>query len=227
MKPAPTFGRRGRTEQISAAPRAAAAPAAPAITMASLLAAGDNDAPDALRAVAALDSRVALVGEAEMMLAIGPRWPAYRLTWIAMRDAPGLRPDFSFAAFFGQGLWLLYRKNYAAFFAFGAVSLAASYAMPGQRGGGVAGLAGELLIMVALALLLGLFGKSLVVMRAMRIVARVKAQNLSPGETAGLIARRGGVSLVAPIVATLVVFLLIFALLGGALLLLGLGGAIR
>ena len=206
MNSAPTFGRRGQGAVRSAPrPAPAAAPAAvglrrdpPRATMADLLARNPDDTTPLIPLADPADPPPVAASEAHMALAIGPNWEAWRALWLDMPGRPALRPAFSPAAFFFQGLWLLYRRQYAAFFGLVALLTAVLFVAPDFR-------VSALVFNAGVALALGFFGKSLVLIRACNIVLDNRGAGQSRSEAAARIARQGGVDRLSPIVALLFV----------------------
>lgn len=200
MTTAPTFGRRGASgarRPSATAPRpAAAAPEAPRATMADLLArtAEDSTPLIALRDPAA--PQAAQFDETDIATAVGPNWEAYRLLWLDMASRPALRPGFAIAPLLLQGLWLLYRRQYAAFFGLVALTTGVLFIAPDFR-------ISALVFFAGVALTLGFFGRSLVLLKACHVVAEAQAAGLGRAETEARIARRGGVDRISPIVAML------------------------
>lgn len=195
MTPAPTFGR--RSGQGRRAPRARHAAAAPRATMADLLArTSDDTTPLIVLADPAAPPPVA-VSEDDMALAIGPNWDvSYRALWSDMAGRVTLRPAFSLAAALLQGLWLLYRRQYAAFFGLVALTTAVLFVAPDFR-------ISALVFTAAVALALGFFGKSLVLIRASNVVLDALATGQPGAEIDARIRRYGGVDRLSPIVALL------------------------
>jgi len=116
---------------------------------------------------------------------IGSNWPKYRNVWVDMQDNPSaVKRSFCFAAFFWGPFWLLYRKQYAPAFAIFAASMAMGYIAPDLRR----------FLALAVASLLGSYGKSYIVSSGMRTIRNVKSLGLSTIESCGHIERAGGTS---------------------------------
>lgn len=204
MNASPTFGRRGQgAVRAATRPEPAAAPAParadnarPRATMADLLARNPDDTTPLIPLADPAAPPPVAASEAHMALAIGPNWEAYRALWLDMPGRPVLRPAFSAAAFFLQGLWLLYRRQYAAFFGLVALTTAVLFVAPDF---GVS----ALVFNSGVALALGFFGKSLVLIRACNVVLDNTGAGLSRADSAARIARQGGVDRLSPIVALL------------------------
>jgi hypothetical protein len=125
-----------------------------------------------------------------MRLYIGPNWGKYRYLWSEMMSAPSLKASGSLAAAVFNSLWLLYRKQYW----FGAAILAAQLAMTYQDE------VWATMFDVAVAVFLGRYGKSVVLMGGAAAIARVRSAGISPEIAAIRLIRVGGISLIAPIV---------------------------
>lgn len=89
---------------------------------------------------------------------VGPDWPDYRDLWRLMQFDGALLPSFSFAALSFSFAWLFYRRLYGA----GLVAMTAQIAI--SRLSPIGSIVGGLL----LCLFIGLFGKSLVIRKAMK-----------------------------------------------------------
>lgn len=194
-----TFGRRGAPAariQASASPtareaiRAEPAIATPAISYAELMGSGNLGASSA--------------DEMDMMRFIGGNWPKYRDLWREMKGGGDLKVSFSIAGFFLTTFWMLYRKLYAAAFLSFAASIAFSFIAPKHTW----------VFTVALCLVTGLYGKALVIQRAIKTVDNIKSMGLSNGEAALRIERAGGVNLVAPL--TMAGLFFVIGLVAGA-----------
>jgi hypothetical protein len=139
-------------------------------------------------------------GEMEMMRYIGANWPKYRNLWHDMKGGSEFKISFSFAAFFLTFFWLLYRKLYAQAFAVFGLGAAFGFVAPKQ----------VWLFNLAASAAFGLYGKSLVVQRAMKTVSNIKSMGLSNGEAALRIEKAGGTNLFAPLAMVVAVFILGF-----------------
>ena len=175
MQAQPTFGKRG-----AAAPRAMAPKGAAAVVS------GDAAAPAAEFSSAAA---IASVNESDMRLAIGRNWDRYRPLWL---NLDGGFPEASFARagfFFGE-MWLLYRKQYAAFFIALLAQMSIAYVAPGDARW----------LNFTINVLIAFTGKWWITRSAALMVARTRSLGLSESETEVRIERQGGVSLVGPLV---------------------------
>jgi hypothetical protein len=175
MQAKPTFGKRGVVS-----PKAAAFSGTGRVT--TRPAAASNPALD-----------IAAVGEADMQLAIGPRWEKYRPLWQNL-NAGLPAASFAWAGFFFGGMWLLYRKQYAAFFATFLAHLAIAYVTPGN--------AKWLNLVIAGVIAVG--GKWWITRSAALMVVRTRSLGLPETETKSRIGQQGGVSWFGPI--TVLVF---------------------
>lgn len=138
--------------------------------------------------------------ETDMMRFIGANWPKYRELWRSMRLGGELRVSFSFAAFFFATLWLLYRKLYAYAFASFGLAFIAGFVAPKQGW----------IISLAIHIACGLFGKSLVVQRAMETIRNIRAMGMGGEGTTLRIERAGGTNWIAPAALGSLLFLFFF-----------------
>jgi hypothetical protein len=156
---------------------------------------GDSDAGGSLRGHPAY-----IDDEADMRRYIGPNWPKYRNLWLVMKDQPTLLPSRCYTAAAFSSLWLLYRKRYALAFGVGALQLVVSFALPDFGG----------LIDLAVALILGRYGKSIVVRDGLVAIARIRgATGAADYDIYSRIVRAGGTNIAAPIAGALVAAALI------------------
>ncbi len=177
MQAQPTFGKRG-----AVTPRAALPTAYPA---AGRIATAPN-----VESSPALD--LASVDESDMKLAIGRNWAKYQQVWLNLD--PGF-PEASFARaglVFGE-LWLLYRKQYAAFFVTLLAQMAIAYVAPGNTRW----------LNLTISVLIAFTGKWWITRSAALMVVRTRSLGLSEAETERRIQRQGGVSWVGPIIMLL------------------------
>jgi hypothetical protein len=185
------FGRRGLAPAGYAQQgnfRAARAPNAPRQAYAP--AAGHVD----VGAVTAADMKAAIGGKGEKFEAL---WPGVQEECIAGRYSPqGSRswPGF----FFGAG-WLLYRKQYLAFFVAILISLALAYVVPGH----------PRWLNLALSIAISRYGKWWILRNAAMTVARVRSLGLSESETRARIERQCRPSWWGPIVGGLLMVALV------------------
>jgi hypothetical protein len=138
----------------------------------------------------------AFPAEDDMRIYIGPNWGKYRSLWSEMKSAPSLKASASLAAAVFNSLWLLYRKQYWV----GAAILAAQLAMTYQDE------VWATMFDVAVAVFLGRYGKSVVLMGGAAAIAGVRSAGLSPEIAAIRLIRAGGISVIAPIVGALILF---------------------
>lgn len=139
------------------------------------------------------------VSEADMKLAIGRNWPKYQALWASVREecmAGRWSPKISLSwpGFFFGAAWLLYRKQYSAFFVVIVTSMAISFAIPGHQQG----------VGIVVSVLISLFGKWWVARNAALMAARIRSLGYSEAETTHRIVRQGGVSCIGPMVVVLV-----------------------
>lgn len=149
--------------------------------------------------------------EVEMMRFIGANWPKYRDLWLAMRNDGGPRIGWSWAALLLGNFWLLYRKQYAIAFSLFAINIALAFT--GFDGFGT-------LLSLAVCGVLGVMGKSIVVMRGMSTIAHIKALQLPADVETRRIEKAGGTSFAGPVILILLIFF-------GAVLLAGLNQAAK
>jgi hypothetical protein len=156
---------------------------------------GDSDAGRSL-----LGHPAYIDDEADMRRYIGPNWPKYRNLWLVMKDVPTLVPSRCYAAAAFSSLWLLYRKRYALAFGVMALQLVVTFALPDFGG----------LIDLAVALILGRYGKSIVVRDGLVAIARIRAATgAADDDSYSRIVRAGGTNIVAPIAGALIAAALI------------------
>ena len=201
-----TFGKRGANLQNSSKalpPKAVAQTSSSASFSSSTLDIGGSWALPS-NAYPQISASISSADETDMMRFIGANWPAYRDLWQEMKGDPTLRVNFSFAAFFMSSTWLLYRKQYALSFVIIAIQFALIFVSPR-----LAWLA-NLSVPVAL----GLYGKSIVVKRAISTVDRIKDMGMSPDMTAMRIEKAGGTSWVGPICLGFATFLGFLVVIG-------------
>jgi hypothetical protein len=182
-----TFGRRG-----APAPRIQA-PAAPARRMAAAAEPALAAPPPALSYADLMGSdhvgAASSADEMDMMRYIGGNWPKYRDLWREMKGSSDLKISFSIAGFFLTTFWMLYRKLYAAaFLTFGA-GMVFAFVAPKHAW----------LFNIAVCCVTGLYGKALVLQRAMKTVDNIKSMGLSNGEAALRFEKAGGTNLIAPL----------------------------
>ena len=177
MQARPAFGKRGvMTPSATAPPNAA--PAAVSRVAAAPVA---EFSP-------ALD--MAPVGEADMKLAIGRNWETYRPV------CENLGAGFPVISFDRAGLvfgvfWLVYRKQYAAFFVTLLTQTAIAYGAPDDASW----------LDLAINVLIAFTGKWWIARSAALMVAKTRSLGLSEAETERRIERQGGVSWVGPFIA--------------------------
>jgi hypothetical protein len=140
----------------------------------------DEDAP-------AVNSHLGPPSDDDMRVFVGPNWIAYRELWARMEGAPGLRFRRSLSASVFSSLWLLYRKQYVL----GVAILAAQVAITETAA------AWSSLFDVLVAAVCGQFGMSLVLLRGVRVIARLHASPAAPEIMAIRIQAAGGVNWVA------------------------------
>jgi hypothetical protein len=141
--------------------------------------------------------------EADMRRYIGPNWPKYRDLWLAMKGAPAYVPSRCYAAAVLTSLWLLYRKRYALAFGVMALQLIVTFTLLDFGG----------LIDLAIALVLGRYGKSIVVRDGLAAIARIRgATGAADDDGYSRIVRAGGTNIVAPIAGALIAGALIAGL---------------
>jgi hypothetical protein len=129
----------------------------------------------------------------DMRAYIGSNWRAYRPLWLKMKTAPGLRPSRSIAAALLTSIWLLYRKQYRL----GAVILAALLAMTW------AALEWSPVFDVVVAVFLGRYGKSIVVLKGISKIESIRAAAPTPKIAAMRIGGAGGSNFIAAILGAL------------------------
>ena len=138
------------------------------------------------------------VSDHDMEEALGGNWYKFEPLWQGVREecregrfAPQVA--LSWPGFFFGAFWLLYRKQYAAFFACIVASMAFKYAVPGQHG----------LLSLAMSVLIFLFGKWWIVRNTAMTVARIRSLDLPEMAVRARIARQCRPSWTGPIVAFL------------------------
>lgn len=145
--------------------------------------------------------------EREMRRYIGDIWPSYRDLWLRMQKASEPTTEFSLAAFCFSAAWLLYRKLYVLAVTIIGAGLAIGFVAPKLA----------LIFNLTSCVIIGLYGKSLVVQRATLTIADAHSRGLSPGETALRIEKAGGTNLFGSIVVTTVLLVVtVMAGVGGA-----------
>ena len=136
--------------------------------------------------------------DSDMRAYIGSSWGAYRPLWLKMKTGPGLRSSRSMAAALFTSLWLLYRKQYRL----GAAILAAQMAMAWTA------MEWSPVFDIVVAAFFGRYGKSIVLLRGISTIQRIRAAGLTPEIAAIRIGGAGGGNLFAAVLGAL--------LLGGA-----------
>ena len=131
--------------------------------------------------------------DADMAAYIGSNWRAYRPLWLTMKPAPGLRPGHSLAAALFTGVWLLYRKQYLL----GGAILAAQTAMTWFD------LGWSPVFDLVLAAFFGRYGKSIVLLRGISTIERVRADGPAPDIAAIRIGGAGGGNPIAAMLGAL------------------------
>jgi hypothetical protein len=138
---------------------------------------------------------VASVTVTDMELAIGPNWRKYDTLWPEVREgcirgqaAP--IGSWSWAGFFFGGFWMLYRKQYSAFFVIMLLNLAIAFVIPAE---------GRALGFVV-TLLVARYGKWWILRNATLMAARIRSLGSSDADTASNIRRQGGVNFVTALV---------------------------
>lgn len=174
MQAQPAFGKRGVVAPRAMAPRNVA----PAVVSAAAPVVEAGPAPD-----------IAAVSESDMRLAIGRNWEKYRPVWLNL-DAGFPEPSFARAGFVFGELWLLYRKQYAAFFIMLLAQMAIAYVVPGNAKW----------LNLTISVLIAFTGKWWITRSAALMVARTRSLGLSEAETERRIERQGGVSWVGPFI---------------------------
>ena len=193
------FGRRGigaATRATPRTPRPAQESAEPSAAYDELLLVArakfrgdDAQSRDGPQAGAAAEPR-ALTDDEAISAFVGPNWRAYRKLWLAMRGAPRLTSSPSLSAALFAGVWLVYRKQYAAGVGFIALqALLGVYVAPLTP-------VAQLLV----AAFLGRYGKSIVLIDGVAKLETVRKMSLPPGAALENLSRAGGVS---PLAATL------------------------
>jgi hypothetical protein len=192
MEAQPSFGKRGVvTSRAASGPRAAPPTVYPA--------GGRLATAPVVESSPALD--LSSVDESDMKLAIGRNWAKYQQVWLNLDSG---FPEASFARaglLFGE-LWLLYRKQYAAFFVMLLAQMAIAYVAPGNARW----------LNLSISVLIAVIGKWWITRSAALMVVRTRSLGLSEAETERRIQRQGGVSWVGPIV-----FIAVIVALGVAL----------
>ena len=173
MQAQPAFGKRGVVIARVIAPRSVAAVVGAAAPVVEAGLALDIDA----------------VGESDMRLAIGRNWEKYRPVWLNL-DVGFPEASFARAGFVFGELWLLYRKQYAAFFVALLAQMAIGYVAPGDAKW----------LNLTINVLIALTGKWWITRSAALMVARTRSLGLSEAETERRIERQGGASWVGPII---------------------------
>jgi hypothetical protein len=137
--------------------------------------------------------------EADMRRYIGPNWPKYRDVWLAMKGEPSLVPSRSLAAAIFTSLWLLYRKRYMLALAVMALQVVAAFGLLDLGG----------LIDLAIAVILGRYGKSIVVRDGVAAIATIRSVTGAEDDVYLQIVRAGGTNIIAPIVGASLVSALV------------------
>jgi hypothetical protein len=181
MQAQPTFGKRGiATPQQGTAIRTA--DSSRIVTRTTRAALAPVVAP-----TAPLD--IAAATEYDMKLAIGRNWEKYRPVWENL-DAGFPETSFARAGFLFGVLWLLYRKQYSAFFVGLMAQMAIGYVAPGNTRW----------LNLTVSVLVALIGKWWITRNAALMVVRIRSLGLPEAETEERIRRQGGVSWLGPIV---------------------------
>ena len=125
--------------------------------------------------------------DADMRAFIGGGWRAYRATWEKMKGAPRLTMSRSYAAAAFTSIWLLYRKQYVR----GLALLAVQASMFKWQ------LEWSPVFDLLVAAFLAEFGKSIVLMRGVGVIRRIRSVAPSSEVAAIRIAGAGGVDWVS------------------------------
>lgn len=188
-KPVP-FGRKGRAVSTGA-PQPIAGVVRPLPSYAELLGQESTQAAG-VRAADPPTFVPATSSDAAMAQAFGRDWPMFAPVW-SQTQGTGIAPGFSFAALIGNALWLGYRRCYGLFAAALGVELATDTLLPDY----------SMIVALGLAVLIGLFGKSAVVMQVAARIEKIRAASGSGEASAYRIARAAGTDRVTPFVALL------------------------
>ena len=150
----------------------------------------DAESRDRPQARAAAEPRAVTDDEA-ISAFIGPSWRAYRKLWLAMRGAPRLTASRSLSAALFAGVWLVYRKQYAAGAGFITLqALLSVYVAPLTP-----------VAQLLAAAFLGRYGKSIVLMDGVAKLEAVRKTSLPPGAALEDLRRAGGVNPLAAALA--------------------------
>lgn len=198
------FGRRG-AHNVTKAPAPFAgrqmSPKPPKLTYAQLLEAAEQEPADDAWPAGAAYAAGYEADDLEMSLFIGPNWGRYRDLWRAMKGNGALKSSFSIEAFSFSWLWLLYRRLNGAAAAVLGCELAVTFFSPAYFP----------LVQFALCLLVGLWGKALVIQRGMETIAVIARSGLSSSAARIRVERLGGTRLLPPLVVSLLLPLVFFA----------------
>jgi hypothetical protein len=185
MQPEVTFGKRGLARTHSSPIGNSYSP-----TVASRSAVA-NAGPD-----------LGAVDGTDMMLAIGGNWRKYLSVWEKLGAGRTPIASFSWPGLLIGAIWLLYRKQYAAFFIASLASTAIGFVFPAQK----------IWVGPSVNLLIAIYGKWWIARNTALMVARTRSLGYPEAETLRRIERQGGVSWIAVSAFLVVAILAITAL---------------
>jgi hypothetical protein len=139
----------------------------------------------------------------EVRAFVGPRAGYYLDSWRRALDGDGGASGFNVAAFFLSGLWLGYRKMYAAVFTLFAVLLVESvlelvlFVGVLKKEDTPSGM--NTAVSLAVAVVVGGYGNRWYLARARRAIADVRARGLPEDEHLDALAARGGTSIISAV----------------------------
>jgi hypothetical protein len=163
----------------------------------------DSENPYAAPRSAALSPFAAMPGNAEeqeLRAFVGPRADNYLRRWAPLLQGTGSSDGFNWPAFLFSGIWLPYRKMYAAAMIFYGLVLASSvveelYFPVVMHRETPAAL--DRILGLAMAAVCGMFANRWYLLRAKRVIAEARASGYRGDALLQTVAQRGGTNLLA------------------------------